>query len=221
MRKFSWIGLSIAAFVVAALLAPSPEIMGLNSSISRMLEPLGHRWPFLQLIWVVGGLPLTTLLVIYQASGRWGRQTHEWRLLWGFIGGSIVELILKHYIATPLPINVAAPPPYAQITAWTNIEPATVVAWLGALVPTHGLHHAARSFLRGSFPSGHVFRITYAYGLFLRNWTYGILILIAAFAVVATGGHWPWDTVGGALLGMTSRLVARSKRSGRGESAYE
>lgn len=197
ISQFLW----LALFIVSMLLAPTYGVHLFNERVSHDLEWWGHRYPALQLIWVVGGLPLTTLLVIYRASGYFGREPARWRILGIFILGGIMELVVKHFVATPFPPNVPPPTGYRQLILWTNIEPSTVFAWLRQLNPsTAGVHHLSSHLLRGSFPSGHVFRITYAYGLFLSSKWRLVIAGVAAFCVVATGGHWMWDALGGFLL---------------------
>lgn len=210
MRKLLWVWLT--GFVIAAIVAPTVSVMEFNTDLSRILEPVGRQWPAIQLIWVVGGLPVTTLVVLYFASGRLGRGSRQWSIFWVFVGGSVVELLVKHFVATPFPPNVVPGSPYAQMITWTNIEPSTVFAWLALWSHAPVVRHASVGFLRGTFPSGHVFRITYAYGLLLKNFGFAALVAVAAFAVVATGGHWPWDAVGGFLLGAAGLAAAQKRR---------
>ncbi len=200
-------------FIAASLVAASGPVLAADRYISRLLEPIGYHAPLLQLIWVVGGLPVTTLLVLVAASGFFGKRPAHWSVLAIFIGGSVVELMVKHWVATPFPPNVAAPALYGQIVAWTNIEPSAVFSAIGSLTHSPAVHHASTTFLRGSFPSGHVFRITFAYGLILADVWRIALVVLAAFAVVATGGHWPWDTVGGFLLGSAGLVLAKARMS--------
>ncbi len=202
--------------MVSMLLAPTYVVHLFNEMVSHDLEFWGHRYPVLQLIWVVGGLPITTLLVIYRASGYFGREPAKWRVLGIFILGSVTELLVKHFVATPFPPNVPPPAGYRQLIVWTNVEPSTVFAWLRQLNPSAGVgHHLASHLLRGSFPSGHVFRITYAYGLFLSSKWRVVIAGVAAFCVVATGGHWIWDAVGGYVLASLGLEWTSTESKGR------
>jgi membrane-associated phospholipid phosphatase len=96
----------------------------------------------------------------------------------------------------------------------TNITPQTVKHWLAAGLPTaRAVQAVAGSWVRGSFPSGHTFRATYVTeALAPRSPVVRWLVPLAvAAAVVATGGHWPWDTVGGWLLAQTLNPRARRR----------
>ena len=184
-------------FLVAAALASTRFVRVINLAFSHFLVPLGRTWPWLNGVWVAGGVPLSLLAVLWASRAR--SRGQRLRLLGLFVAGGIIELLAKHWIATPWPVPVAAPAPYAVIARYTNIEPSAVMAvvgpWLGARRPT-----ASASFLRGSFPSGHVLRLTFAIGVWLGPGRWGwttALAAVAAVAVVATGGHWFWDTLGG------------------------
>ena len=199
MRKI-WLAWLIA-FLVITVLAPTSAIHGLDVGTSRTLEGLGRRYPFLQLIWVVGGIPLTTLAVLFVASGRLGKTVTQWRFLGLFIIGSLVEIVAKHFVTTPFPPNIPPVGYYRQLVIWTNIEPSTIFGWIRDFNHSPSVSHLSSSrLLRGSFPSGHVFRITYAYGLFM-SFQWRLLVAgLAALCVVATGAHWIWDAVGGYVL---------------------
>ncbi len=199
MRKI-WL-IWLVGFLVAMALAPSVQIHALDVTTSQFLEPWGRRYPVLQLIWVVGGIPLTTLIVLYVASGQFGKETAHWWILGFFVLGSVIEVVAKHFVATAFPPNVPPSGDLKRLIIWTNIEPSTVVGWIRQIHSGPASVRLVSSHLfNGSFPSGHVFRITYAYGLFLSPKFRIIAATIAAISVVATGGHWIWDAVGGYLL---------------------
>lgn len=170
----------------------------LDRSIAEVLTRFGNRVPASNLIWVVGGIPLTSLAVL---GAAWKR--NRWGLILAFGGGLLVEALSKHFIATPLPQPTFEPPFYRHLEALTNITPTMVLSWVAAVIPMHGVSSGAHAPLfRGSFPSGHVFRVTYASGAWLfrrRRWTWA-LALVAGVLVVATGGHWALDAAGGFLL---------------------
>ncbi len=199
MRKI-WI-VWLAGFLAATILAPSVPIHSLDVAVSGFLEPWGRQYSVLQLIWVAGGIPLTALIVVYIASGHFGRKPAQWRILGLFVLGSIIEVVVKHFVATAFPPNVPPSGDLRHLILWTNVEPSTVLAWIRDI---HGgpaaTHFSSSDLFRGSFPSGHVFRITYAYGLFLASQWRLMTAAVACVCVVATGGHWIWDAVGGYLL---------------------
>ncbi|MDI3316135.1 MAG: phosphatase PAP2 family protein [Bacillota bacterium] len=153
--------------------------------------PAGLRAP-LQLVWLAGSPILTGLLALLAAGRGRGR---AWRVGAGFLGVVTVEALLKALLPTPSP-------PLQPVT-WPWLR-----EWLGFLSPSPA--HVGLALFRGTFPSGHVARITFAGWLLASGggrrpgrgdraaaW----LAFLGALAVVATGGHWLWDALGGALLG--------------------
>ncbi len=188
-------------FLAATVLAPTIPVHTLDVMSSRFLEVWGRQYPVLQLIWIAGGVPLTTLIVVYVASGRFGKQSACWRAFGLFVLGSAVEVVIKHFVATPFPPNVPPGGDWKRLIILTNIEPSTVLGWIRNI--HSGPFNTAVSssdLFTGSFPSGHVFRITYAYGLFLSSKIRLLIAVLAGICVVATGGHWIWDAFGGYLL---------------------
>ncbi len=201
-------------WILAALVAVSGALVPLDRSIGAVLSRFGNRVPASNLIWVVGGIPITGLAVL---GAAWRR--NRWRLVLAFLGGLLVEALAKHFIATPLPKATFEPPFYRHLETFTNITPKMVLSWVAVVIPMHGASAKAHvALFRGSFPSGHVFRLTYASGAWLfrrRRWTWAIA-LVAGTLVVATGGHWALDAAGGFLLARA--LLAFVDSVSRGQS---
>ncbi len=66
--------------------------------------------------------------------------------------------------------------------------------------------------VEASFPSGHtVFSFALATGVYLYNkkagWYYLFLAALIGFARVFTGVHWPYDIIGGMVIGVGTALV--------------
>lgn len=190
-------------FLLGALIAPVSFWLQLERDLGVLLKPLAGRLPVIQFIWIVGGVPVTFILLVW---ATWRGSRRRRLALWcGYLGGSVIELLAKHWIHTPLPTPSAEPLWLIRLGNDTNIGPSQVGAWLHALHPRSS-SNAANALLHGSYPSGHTFRITYlsAIWLGLRRWRWVVLIaMITAVCVVATGGHWIGDAVGGFSLAMT------------------
>ncbi len=194
----------LAVFVAAMLMAPLSVTHQVDEVISTALRSYGAHWPPLQLIWVVGGAPLTLLLVLLMAWTR-ARHNRPWSgVVVGFIVGTLAEVLVKHWIPTPTPSNVVPPPFYRSLITATNIDPQQVMHWVALVMGRTSLASGPSHLLKGTFPSGHLFRLSYVTIIALQGikqkWWVTAGVLVAAFAVVATGGHWFWDTVGGYAL---------------------
>lgn len=194
----------LTAFALSVWIATTPGMQSANRLVSRVLRPIGVHIPELQLIWVLGGIPLTFLTVLGVAWHR-SRQQKPWiGIVLGFIIGSLIELLSKHFIALPTPPNVPPEGFYQAVVAATNIEPGQVLHVFSLVLGhrTTGVSHF--KLLQGSFPSGHLFRLTYTLLVLTQRIKPGLLVAIvdglASFCVVATGGHWMWDAVGGIVL---------------------
>ena len=211
MNKMVWLRLIwLAIFVVSMLAAPLSVTHHVNAVVSAALRPYGVHWPPLQLIWVLGGVPLTFLLVLLMAWSRAHRKNPWSGVVVGYIVGTIVEVLVKHWIATPTPPNVMPPPVYQSLITATNIEPQQVMHWFAVVMGPSSLATGPSHLLNGTFPSGHLFRLSYVMIVAVRGikqkWLVAAGGLIAAFAVVATGGHWVWDAVGGYALAQLTAI---------------
>lgn len=198
----------------ALLLSRLAAIGGINVAVARALEPVGRAWPWLELVWVAGSLPVTAFLIFLATRIRSAYRGARWTLWAGFLGGTLVEVALKHWWPLPLPHALPTPLPYRLWISDLNIEPSQLTALFPVLA-----HHAhgrlGSGLFHGSFPSGHVFRLTFTAGA----WTVGrrpvwiaAVGIVAAVAVTATGGHWVWDTVGGFALARLALAGALSWR---------
>lgn len=182
-------------FVLAAVGAGSKPVQEINRAVAAWAAPWGRTYPSFNVIWVLGGLPLTFFFVVW-LGGRRRR-----RAVFLFFVGGLLELLFKHGVSLPMPHAVFAPPPYPALIRYSNVDPGTLLAFLhsgyGRAAP------AGLAFFHGTFPSGHVFRLVYTAGIVLgprrSAWLWPVAA-VSAFAVVATGGHWVWDTVGGLAL---------------------
>lgn len=192
------IGFWTGGFLAGAVLARLSLIQQLDRSLSHTLAAIGTAWPALNLVWVFAGFPLTVLLVGLRWLSRQPR--HRWPMLGAFLGGTLVEVLFKHGLVTPFPHPTPEPFIYRQLENWTNITPELIRHWLGGGGPagTPIVHH----WFVGSYPSGHTFRGTYTLGVLWprRPAVRRLGALVIGFAVLATGGHWAIDAVGGWLL---------------------
>ncbi|MCL6563911.1 MAG: phosphatase PAP2 family protein [Firmicutes bacterium] len=190
-------------FLAAAALSQQPNVQQLDQALGALARPWAEALPALNLVWILGAFPVTLALVL-AAAGATGRA----RPLVVFLLGTGIEVILKHTLATPTPLVVPPPPPWAGWIHALNLTPQALLALLPhrLTVSSSPLAHA----LRGSFPSGHVFRLTCAVGALAprrRSLRWGVA-LAAALAVTATGGHWAWDALGGWLLAELAQAVS-------------
>lgn len=191
-------------FVLAAMLSPMAFWLHWESMVAAELRPIAENAPVLQLVWIFGGLPLTAFFLILAVLVRKHARRRATAILIGFVLGSALELLAKHVLAFRLPVAVAEPTWLSHIEAYLNIGPSQLGAWIHQLHPsTSG--KVASSFLRGSYPSGHTFRLTYVAGIWIsprhRPWV-GVVAALTAFMVTATGGHWFGDAIGGYALAM-------------------
>lgn len=187
-----WAGLWLAVLAIAA----SGRMDGVDRAVGAALRHIGNAWPVTNLIWVIGGLPLTALAVL---GASWRRRS--WWIAGGFVAGLLVEVVSKHFLATPFPQATPEPPFFQHLEAATNLSPAWAASVLQHWLHTHPVKGPHHPMFRGSFPSGHVFRITYASGAWMtrRRWTWAVAAA-AGVLVIATGGHWLVDVLGGFLL---------------------
>lgn len=200
----------LAGFLALAIIVALGLVTPVNREISAALLVLGNRVPAFNLIWVIGGIPLTALFVLIKSVKR-GRSGWWWLAF--YLIGLIIEALTKHFLATPMPRATYEPPFYRHLESATNISPGDVHRWLAHLTGTRAYsslgHHA---FFVGSFPSGHVYRITYTLSLWTKKFSFILAVAVAAgILVVATGGHWAFDVVGGFFLARFCVVMAGAK----------
>ncbi|MBX5468091.1 MAG: phosphatase PAP2 family protein [Firmicutes bacterium] len=191
-------GVWAVALAVAAWLAPSSPVHALDLWMAARWTAVGRTVPALNLVWIVGAVPVAFTLAVglgYFRRGLWA--------LGALVVGSAVEVALKHGVTTPFPQTVAPPPPWPIWIRALNPSPNALVHRLAPWIGAAGTVAHPR-ILHGSFPSGHVFRLDllaaavwprWAKSPYLEGWT-----VLTGLAVVATGGHWAWDVVGAYCL---------------------
>ncbi|HET7560572.1 MAG TPA: phosphatase PAP2 family protein, partial [Limnochordia bacterium] len=190
-----------------------------DEAVSRVLFALPHViLRGLDVVWLVGALPVTVAAL---AWATFGRSLSRSRRLWAWLGFALiglVELAAKHYVGTPMPPgSVVSVPWIDRLSASLNAAESVWLPWLGGVVAAVTGHHegGAAFGLAGSFPSGHVARITYVSAFVLARADRRLLTAIgfaAGLAVVATGGHWLWDAVGGFVLAWIALQAAARVR---------
>lgn len=196
--QLAWMGL----FLAAAFMATSPLIKNLNNWAAVTLAPIGINFPLLQAIWIVGGVPLTFLAIIWSGYHSPYYKNAPLRPLIVIILFSGIEVFFKHLIVLPAPHPVPAAHWINRLITYTNITPSSLIWVSQQIFHQTSATPAASVLLRGSFPSGHVFRLTYTAGVLWPHKPARILMLAlgASFAVTALGGHWLFDSIGGFLL---------------------
>ncbi len=195
------------AFIACTFVALRGWLDPLNLSLSQLLRPLARAVPDLNLIWVVGSVPVTAALLLL-----WVWSKGRWRQLWLFAGGVLLEVITKHFVASPLPHPLGEPSWIGRLEGWVNPSPQWVITAIKQRLGMVAATGSGAQFFRGSFFSGHVFRLTYLTGALAGIGRPGLLVLVglvAGILVVALGGHWALDALGGfclarALLGADS-----------------
>lgn len=202
--------LAVAALAAGAWLASDPTVMGWNRAVAALLRPLALRWPWLNIVWVIAGLPVTAA-VLGVALWRMSRLRRHWPVIAAMaVAGSLVELLCKHFVALPRPSEVPAPVFWNQLVGALNLGPSNLTPLLHWLHP-HVRGETGSTLFPGSYPSGHVYRTTFLTGMLAppgrRLWAAPVVVAVA-FMTVATGGHWAWDTLGGALLGIAAVSLA-------------
>ncbi len=202
--------LLLVALVAGAILARTPAILHLNRSVAEALRPVALRYGWLNVIWVLGGLPVTLLMLVIGLLALPRLRRRAGAVVLAAICGSAIELVLKHLIALPVPPEVPAPALWNHLSASLNFGPSNLTPILHRLFP-HAHNASGPGLFPGSYPSGHVFRTTFVTGVWLSGkvrWVAVFVAAAAAFMTVATGGHWLWDTLGGTLLAGSMVMLA-------------
>jgi hypothetical protein len=128
----------------------------------------------------------------------------------------MLEVITKHWISTPLPKPVAEPLWMARIEALASPSPHAALAVIGQVLRLPARSTPSAALFKGSFFSGHVFRITFATGAVSRKFSYTtIAAALTAFLVVALGGHWLLDAAGAFLVAGGLLMLAPRPRPSR------
>ena len=178
----------------------------LNGLDQQVLQAMSSLWseplhPLFQAIAELGGLELTTILMIALAVFlvRSGFGADAWAVL-AFVAAQVLEVLYKANLHHPGPPRTVAHTDGPSITE--------LVAGSGPLA--------------NSFPSGHMVRAVIAYGLIafvvqrLAPWPLArtlaipvatLLILLLAFDRLYLDLHWESDVVGGLLLGAIGLLA--------------
>lgn len=194
-----WCAVWIVCFTLVALLAAAPTGHQINHVAGLWAAHLiGPHRIRLESVWVAGAplvAPGVFLLLTAQVGLGWRDRLLGWGLL---LGTALVEAVLKHFGVggwlSAAPVS-AIPHPNGHIHVVQHV--------INVVVLRFGVH--------GTFPSGHVLRLTLAggYAIPAPGWLLpGLVAVGALFAVVATGGHSLTDAVGGATLALGGLALA-------------
>jgi hypothetical protein len=203
----------LLALVASLALAGTPLAPRLNIWAAGVFARLaGHSAPYWTIVWPLGDIVVTTLGFAVLLFAR-RRPTRE-RLTGGglFALGLLIEVVCKHWAlgnASSTLAHLRRPDPPAPIV--TAVTHAVSRAFARLQIPDQ-----PRKALSGTFPSGHVWRLTFIAGWAVRRpgWLLPALVAtLAAFAVVVRVGHALTDALGGAFLAMF--LLAWGGRLGR------
>jgi len=200
-------GLWLSLFILLSVASATPA--GRHADHAAALwsaHVAGAARPDLMVIWVLGApLAAVALLLLFTADSRytWRQRWAAWGLL---AAAAAVELLCKHL---GIGGNVAA----VAVPAMPHLAPRLAALERHLAVPVIGRLSALASqvTLRGTFPSGHVLRLTLAagYALARPGWMLPVAVAVAAgFCVTATGGHSATDALGGAALALAGLAVA-------------
>lgn len=196
-----------AALAIAYLALTVAVAAGmLNGLDMQVLQAMSSVWseslhPLFQAIAELGGLELTTILMIVLAVYlvREGFGADAWAVL-AFVAAQLLEVLYKANLHHPGPPRTVAHSDGPSITE--------LVSGSGPLA--------------NSFPSGHMVRAVIAYGLIafavqrLAPWPLArslaipvaiFLILLLAFDRLYLDLHWESDVLGGLLLGAIGLLA--------------
>jgi len=172
----------------------------LNMLDKQVLQAMASLWseplhPLFQAIAELGGLELTTILMIGLAAFliRGGFGADAWVVL-VFVAAQVLEVLYKanlHHLGPPRTVSHADGPSLTELVSSTGP-------------------------LANSFPSGHMVRSVIAYGLIafvvqrLAPWPLArslaipvatAIVVLIAFDRLYLDVHWESDVVGGVLLG--------------------
>ncbi len=190
------------AFAIYSSVVATGAMHGTDLQVAAFLQGIWvpATLPLLQGVAVLGGIEITTLLVLAMAVYVWriGFRTEVWAFL-AFPVALALELLYKHLVDHRPPVSLA-----------------------------HGDGPSLSQLLGGSgqgnsFPSGHMMRTVLVYGLLAfvinrlaeRRWLRlvslaggAVLIILMAFDRLYLEVHWESDVIGGFLLGSLAFLGA-------------
>lgn len=201
-RLLAIVALSVA-FVALTIAITAGLFAALDHQVAEEMriiwqEPL-H--PLFQVIAELGGLELTTVLMIglvfYLWRGGFGADT---LVVAAFVGAVALEILYKSLLYHPGPPHSLSHPDGPSVSD---------------LLPRSGVGN--------SFPSGHMVRAVVAYGLLafvIRSLTRSrlvrafvapvaiVIVVLLAFDRLYLDVHWESDVIGGLLLGAIALLAA-------------
>ena len=200
--------IAIAALVVAfQLLTVAVSLGWLNTPDHDVEQAFATLWdpalhPLFQAIAILGGVELTTLIMVVLVVYLWRRGfPADAFVLVAFLAAELFEILYKSNLTHPRPPSAIAHDDGPSIS--------------DILEPAAGLHN--------SFPSGHMMRTVLVYGLLafvirrLAPWPWArnlalplaiVLIVVLSFDRLYLEVHWESDVVGGILLGAIALLSA-------------
>lgn len=210
MRKaLPWLLALVATLALAGTrLAPPLNVWAAH----HFARVAGRTAPYWTVVWPIGQIVVSTLLFLVAVFAR-RRRTQERLVACAlFTLGLAIEVGCKHWglgsaASTLARIRRPAPPAHV-VTAVTH---AVGRVFSGVKLPT-----GPQAGLSGTFPSGHVWRLTFTAGWAARRpgWILPVLVgVLAAFAVVVRVGHALTDALGGGFLALF--LLAWGGRLGR------
>lgn len=222
MRSSRW---WIVALLASVVLASSPLARPLNLWASHTaIHMAGRRASDWMAVWPVGNVVVAAVLLLVLplgGAGHWRQRLTAWGL---FLLGLGLEVLAKRLdlgtgrpVLRTLHMPSMAPTVAAVTHSVSRALPPHLWPWL--LTQLHVV---------GTFPSGHVLRLTLVAGYSTPEpaWPLAAAVAaIASFAVVATAGHTLTDALGGAILALgllslggrlTTRRGARWRPRGRG-----
>ncbi len=199
---------TIAVLAVAfQLLTVAVSFGWTNTSDHDVEQAMAGAWdpplhPLFQGIALLGGVEFTTLLLLGLVIYLWRRGFAADAFVFiAFIAAEVFEILYKTNLVHPRPPASAA---HADGPS---------ISWL--LEPVAGVHN--------SFPSGHMMRTVFIYGLLafvvrrLAPWPWArnlavplaiVLIVVMAFDRLYLEVHWESDVLGGILLGAIALVSA-------------
>ncbi|HZZ99366.1 MAG TPA: phosphatase PAP2 family protein [Candidatus Paceibacterota bacterium] len=164
----------------------------MNQAIFRAINELAGHWGWLDALMIFCAqylLYLAVVVVLLIWLRRHYLKTNRWRdLALVSIASAVIGRLI---VAEPFKLLYYHPRPYWVLS---------------------NVHLLLARETESSFPSGHtIFMFALAAGVYLYNkkagwWFFGAAVLVG-FARVFVGVHWPYDIIGGAVLGIPTALA--------------